>query len=320
MSAPSGAASRQWRAWSCSVVVTTTDPAALDRACACVRELMTDVDVAVSRFRDDSDLATVNSLAGHLVPVRPLTARLLDIALNAAAETDGAVTPTIGTALRALGYDADIDAVRQRSASQFRPRPTRGAVPDWRLVRLLSSPRLAGVPTGVTLDLGATAKAWTADEAARLAAQRTGSPVLVSIGGDLAVAGAPPGGWQVEVTEAEPGSGHGDSERVSLQAGGFATSSTLARSWSGRESAPRHHLIDPRSGLPAHSPWRTTTVWAPTALAANTMSTWLLLDDEAAGTAIATHGLAGRLVGTNGRVVHLGHWPGTNPTPDEEAA
>lgn len=312
---------RQWRAWSCSVVVTTTDAAALERACACVRELMTDVDVAVSRFRDDSDLAAVNRLAGHLVPVRPLTARLLGVALDAAAETGGAVTPTVGTALRRLGYDADIEAVQQRTPNQFRPRPNRGAVPDWRFVRLLNSPRLAGVPTGVEIDLGATAKAWTADEAARLAAQRTGAPVLVSIGGDLAAGGSPTGGWQVEVAETEHGS-HSDSERVTLQAGALATSSTTARRWTGRSGGSRHHLIDPCTGLPARGRWRTASVWAPTALAANTMSTWLLVDADAATTAITTHGLAARLVDTDGRVVHLGHWPGSHPTPspDEEAA
>ena len=65
------------------------------------------------------------------------------------------------------------------------------------------------VPAGVTLDLGATAKAFAADRAAAAAAGATGCGVLVNLGGDLATAGPPPaGGWSVRVTDdhaAHPG-------------------------------------------------------------------------------------------------------------------
>ena len=58
------------------------------------------------------------------------------------------------------------------------------------------------VPVGVELDLGATAKALAADRAARAAAEATGGGVLVSLGGDIAVAGPPPAdGWSVRVTD-----------------------------------------------------------------------------------------------------------------------
>ena len=55
---------------------------------------------------------------------------------------------------------------------------------------------------GVRLDLGATAKAWTADTAAGAVTAATGSGCLVSIGGDIAVAGpAPAGGWRIRVED-----------------------------------------------------------------------------------------------------------------------
>ncbi len=58
------------------------------------------------------------------------------------------------------------------------------------------------LPAGVQLDLGATAKAFAADRAARRAQAEVGGGVLVSLGGDIATAGEAPGqGWVVRVTD-----------------------------------------------------------------------------------------------------------------------
>ena len=62
--------------------------------------------------------------------------------------------------------------------------------------------RTVRAPKGVELDLGATAKALAADRAANRAHAATGSGVLVSLGGDIAVAGAAAeGGWSVRIAE-----------------------------------------------------------------------------------------------------------------------
>ena len=115
------------------------------------------------------------------------------------------------------------------------------------------------------MDLGATAKAWTADSAAAGIHRRTGSGCLVSIGGDIAVAGAAPErGWQVRVADV---TGHpsdrpaGPSSVVTLRSGGLATSSIRARRWQ-RGGLWLHHLIDPRTGLPPVPAWRTVSAAA----------------------------------------------------------
>ncbi|HXR21300.1 MAG TPA: FAD:protein FMN transferase, partial [Acidimicrobiales bacterium] len=61
------------------------------------------------------------------------------------------------------------------------------------------------VPVGsarnLRLDLGSSAKAFAADRAARDIAADVGTGVLVNLGGDVAVAGAPPdNGWCVGVS------------------------------------------------------------------------------------------------------------------------
>ena len=107
-------ASRTWTAWSCTVRLTVDDPAVLGAACGELKVLMDRVDKAASRFRPDSELSVVNTRAGALVPVSRLLVDLVDVSLVAAQMSGGAVDPTVGPAVIAAGYDADIEAVRRR--------------------------------------------------------------------------------------------------------------------------------------------------------------------------------------------------------------
>ncbi|MSW64498.1 MAG: FAD:protein FMN transferase, partial [Actinobacteria bacterium] len=104
-------ATADWTAWTCRVRLAVTDPAALAPATALVRAELDAVDLACSRFRPDSELAAVDAAAGRWTTVSPLLAQALAVALRAARLTGGAVDPTVGGAMVALGYDRDLDAV-----------------------------------------------------------------------------------------------------------------------------------------------------------------------------------------------------------------
>ncbi|MEP9361646.1 FAD:protein FMN transferase [Nocardioides sp. CN2-186] len=291
-----------WQDWSCCVRVTLAggDGSDLVAASGIVRQLMDEVAHAASRFRDDSDLTRVNDAAGALVPVGRLTLDLVDVALDAARLTGGAVDPTVGAHLLGAGYDDDIDHVRSHTHRVGAPRPSA----DWQGVTVDHELRRVGVRPGLLLDLGATAKAWTVDEAARRVHARLGHAVLVGIGGDLAVAGATTRPWHVDVSEVMGG----PRERVDLTHGGLATSSVLARTWAS-DRGVQHHVIDPATGSPARGSVRTATVWAPTAVAANTWSTAAIVWGEAAAGRLRDAGIDARLVDTDGRVTTLGTWP-----------
>lgn len=291
-----------------TAVLLVTDAAALVEARAIADRELAAVDLAASRFRADSELTALNQADGAARPVTPLFADLIAAALRAARLTGGLVDPTCAAALAALGYDRDFEQVRAGTAAAA---PGSGAVPvpGWLNVELDSGAGQARLRDGARLDLGATAKAWAADRCAELIAGRVGGGVLVSLGGDIAVAGpAPGGGWRVRVTDDHAAGPDAPGQTVAITEGGLATSSITVRAWrSGGQ--PAHHIIDPATGGPARTCWRTVSVAAGTCVDANTASTAAIIRGEAAPGWLTGAGLPARLVRRDGTVVTTAGWP-----------
>jgi len=303
-------AAADWRALGTTVRLVVTDPALLDSCNLLLARHLAEVDAACSRFRPDSELAALDASSGRPVTVSPLLAEALAVALRAAEATDGAVDPTVGSAMNAIGYDRDFTLVREDD------RPVRLTVkraPGWRLIDLDRTTGTVTVPAGVRLDLGATAKAWAADKAAAMLAEVAGCGVLVSLGGDTAVAGEPPaGGWNIRVQDVtgsvDETPADGTYATIGLRSGGLATSGTAARNWR-RSGHELHHIVDPRTGLPVRSPWRTVSVAAATSADANAASTAAMVKGAGAERWLTRLGLPARLVAQDGTVVTTPGWP-----------
>ncbi len=292
-----------------------TDPAALAGARKLLEADLEDLDLACSRFRDDSELVRINqeSAEAKTTTVSPLLADAIAASLRGAELTDGDVDPTVGAALSALGYDRDFDEITATKSPESPENPvTARAIPGWRQVHLEPETRQLTLPPGTQLDLGATAKAWAADRAAaRLAAAIT-SGVLVSLGGDTAVAGEPPGGgWRIriqDITGLPNETPDGPTQLVAITSGGLATSSTAARRWR-RGGDVLHHILDPRTGLPAEPVWRTVSVTAASCADANIASTAAIIRGREAPGWLEKLGLPARLVAQDGTVQTVAGWP-----------
>lgn len=295
--------------------VVVTRPEDLSQAKAAADLVVAEIDAAASRFRDDSELSRLNATPGRDVAVSPLLAKAIAAALRGASLTGGAVDPTVGAAVRLAGYDGDFDRVPGDGPSI---QLVEHRIPGWRSIRFSAALGTVRIPKGVELDLGATAKALASDlaaEAARLATR--GGGVLVSLGGDIAVAGqAPAGGWSIQVAEDSAAPIREGEETVSIAAGGLATSSITVRRWT-RGGAVLHHIIDPNTGLPADGRWRTVTVAAATCVDANIASTAAIVKGEQALAWLVANRLAARLVDRQGRVRRVAGWP--QPTHSEFA-
>ncbi|QUC55548.1 FAD:protein FMN transferase [Streptomyces sp. A2-16] len=289
-----------------TAVLLVTDPDALPAAEAVLRSELADVDLTCSRFRPDSELTRVNLNAGNPTKVGERFAEALQAALRAARLTAGAVDPTVGRAMTALGYDRTFASLRPEDS---RPLPPALPAPGWRRIDFDPHSRRLRLPPHTRLDLGATAKALTADRAALRAATATGCGVLVSLGGDLAVAGpAPDGGWRIALADDHTRPTTGEGPAVAVTGGALATSGIRVRTWH-RAGRILHHIVDPATGEPAAPVWRTVTVAAATCVDANTASTAAIVLGDRAVDWLRGTALPARLVAPDGRVVRLGGWP-----------
>lgn len=259
----------RFRAMGCDVLVGGAGPGELDA----IRRLFAERERTFSRFLPSSELSRVNASTARGMLVSRLFAATLEQALGAAAATGGLVDPTLGAALVAAGYDRDFPLLSDASIRSAAPTAERHG---WRAVALEG--RLLTRPRGLVLDLNGVVKGLAVDDAVALLA----ADGFVSAGGDVAARGSCAVGL--------PGGG-----TVSLHGGALATSGTSSRTWM-QNGVRQHHLVDPRTGRPSRSRWRTVTVAASSCLAADVAAkASFLLDVEGPGWLDAL-GLPGRFV------------------------
>ncbi len=171
-----------------------------------VRALFEERDRRFSRFLQTSELNRVNAAPLGLMLVSEDFASMLSLAFDAASATGGRVTPAVGGAITAAGYDRD-----------FAELPLDGDAVEPVAVQPLESIRLRGRmllrSAPILLDLNGVVKGRTVDDALALV-----GPGWICAGGDIATT--------VPLDVGLPG---GDSVR--LTGGGLATSSVARRTW-----------------------------------------------------------------------------------------
>lgn len=301
--------------------VTVLVPETHKLAAASVALLFEEWEETFSRFRPSSELSRLNARAGRRVTVSPLMIDVVSAALAAAATTDGLFDPTLEPTMRRLGYDRSFELLpADRSAADAVPRPgatvgghapasTTGA---WRAIEIDRERSTIRLPRGAGLDVGGIAKGMAVDAALALLVRDGAQPAGIEAGGDLAVAGLPPGtdAWPLRV---ELPIGGVD---IAFRSGAVATSGISRRSWR-IDGEPVHHLVDPRDGRPA-----STGLWSSTAFAATcgqaevAAKTAFLLGERRAVPFLLRIGVPALLVRADGTQVTVGAWPGSEVSSD----
>jgi thiamine biosynthesis lipoprotein len=297
---------RSIRAIGTTATVVVQDPNGANAAERILRADLEAIDLACSRFRNDSELTMVHDHAGAAVRVSALLFHALEVAYSVAERTHGAVDPTVGNAINALGYDEDLSVVQLRAAT---PPKSLGSVVGFMHLHLNSARRTVRIPRGVRLDLGSSAKALVADRSAAHIAEYLRSGVLVSIGGDVAVAGNPPaGGWAVGIDVDSSTPADDVKHVVAIRSGGIASSSTAVRTWmSGTRRV--HHIIDPTSGDCVSPYWKLVSAAGNSCVAANAVSTAAIVWGRTAFQHLNRFDQSVRMVRHDGRVVCINGWP-----------
>ena len=140
----------------------------------------------LSRFREDSELATLNR--DGAIDASPDLLQVTRLALAARELTAGRFDPTVHDAVVAAGYDRTFELVPGDV-------PSRGAAACGGRVRIFGSG--IQLARGVRLDFGGIGKGYAAERAATILAPA--GPCLVNAGGDVAVRD---GVWPVGVETA----------------------------------------------------------------------------------------------------------------------
>ncbi|MGD8404028.1 MAG: FAD:protein FMN transferase [Anaerolineales bacterium] len=229
-----------------------------------------------TRFSESSELSHLNQSNGTWIHASAEMTFVLSLAKQYNEQTSGLFNPAILPNLEQVGYDRSMDLIRAEGAQlpsiRFATDP--GLLP---LDGLLIDPdeNLIFLPHGMRLDLGGIAKGWIAEQAALVLAEHS-QACLVDAGGDIFMVRLPEGepAWQIDLEDPlNPGR---CLTSLNVPSGALTTSSVVKRKWMQGET-PRHHLIDPRTGLPAETDWLSVTVFAPHADKAEVFAKALLI-------------------------------------------
>lgn len=228
----------------------------------------------LSRFRPQSELMQLNGRTGEWVTVSDVLFENIHMAKHMARLTNGLFNPLVLPALLASGYDRSFEHIHPQAAVLSQP------IADWQFIELNFKTSQVRLPAGSAIDLGGSAKGWSAQHIADQLANY--GSCLVNIGGDIVARGAPEGlpGWQIDI--ADPDS---DMNLTSLwlHDSSIVTSGIDYRRWTTTDGKQRHHIIDPFTGEPAQTDILTVTIIHPHAPTAEAYAKAVLLKGSRAG-------------------------------------
>ena len=227
-----------------------------------------------TRFAETSELSQLNRSGGRWFRASTELFEIVSQACLYAEQTNGLFDPTILGALESAGYDKSMDEIRAHGVTA-QARSTASLHPDFHAIRLDNFIRAIRLPAGLRIDLGGIAKGWIAEQAALRLAEFSDA-CGVNAGGDMFAVGLPDDGAAWTVGLEDPRDPSQTLTVLNLGPGALATSSIAKRRWQQGKHV-RHHLIDPRSGLPARTDWLSVTVIAPHATLAEVYAKALLI-------------------------------------------
>jgi len=267
-----------------------------------VRTLFSEWEQTLSRFLPESELSQLNQQAGTPVAVSDLLYDVLATALTAAQATEGVYDPALLDQLVQLGYDRTFDDLE---VSRFDPIIPGEPGGRWRGIKVDPIHRRVTLPPSIKLDFGGIAKGMAVDAALERLRQNEVNQALVNAGGDLAVLGLPPAEeqWQVAVP------GREQFWTIPLHHGAVATSGIAHRHW-WQGNTLRHHILDPRTGLPAQSDlWSVTVVADRCEQAEVAAKVAFILGSQSGADFLRRHFIAGLLVHGDGTWETVEPWP-----------
>lgn len=258
------------------------------------------VDAAMSTWREDSELSTLNRHR-ETTPfaLSADTAAVLAEALRVGDLTGGAFDVTVGPLVEAWGFGAH---AAQQPPSEVELRRLRAATGLDKLRLNPGAGTIAKrVPT-VEIDLSGIAKGYSVDRVAEAIETLGHERYMVEVGGEVRARGRNPEGGPWRIGIERPDAARRSLQRiVPLEDAALATSGDY-RDFRLVDGERLTHILDPRLGRPIHHRLASVTVLHPSCTTADALATGLMVLGPDDALALAErHGLAVLLLVRDGR-------------------
>ena len=273
-------------------VVSTRPGAHVESSIYKALEWMTAVERALSRFEPDSEVMRLPRRPGRALRVSALLFEATDFAVRLARLTDGVFDPTAGGLLERHGFNRSY-----RTGLDVKSGLDEKTV-SYRDVKLDRHARTVTLRRPLVLDLGAIAKGLAVDLVSRDLTAQGLLHFSVEAGGDVYARGLNASGipWQIGIQHPRAESLLIGS--VSLSDAAICTSGDYER----RAPNGTSHILDARTARPPAEPLASVSVMAPTAMAADGLSTAaMILGRERGLKLLEAQGVSALLIQPDGR-------------------
>ncbi len=254
----------------------------LDRALLACRDRCVFFEHAFSRTREDSDISRAHAASPEPVEVSSQTAELVRAALGYCRASRGCFDITMGTVTSLWNFHTG-EVPSKLALSRALPHVGIGRI---ELGGDAEHPTLAIRDPATVLDLGGVAKGYIADDLSRLLEANGVERFVINLGGNVVVRGGRPRNaaarppvaagapWRVGIVNPRDPAHH--RAIVDLADGSVVTSGVHERRFS-RGGVTYHHILDPRTGMPAQTDVASATIVAARSLDCDGYSTTALM-------------------------------------------
>ncbi|MBZ4665282.1 FAD:protein FMN transferase [Mahella sp.] len=241
------------------------------------------IDAAMGRIKKIDDLMSVSSETGDVykvnksagqnpVKVSDETMYVVQTAQHYSQLSDGAFDITVGPLVNLWGIGKKEEVPSQTAIDGAK------ALIDYRKLQIDVSSGTIGLPErNMSIDLGAIAKGYAGDEAARIFKEYGVKSGIISLGGNVVVVGARPDGnpWRVGIQN--PFKPTGNYVAVVEETDKTVVTSGTYERYFIKDGKRYHHILDPSTGYPADNGLASVSIISDKSIDADALSTTVFL-------------------------------------------
>jgi len=259
---------------SCEVLIQSMNKQLADKIARTLTQEIWRIEDKYNRYDRQSVCSLINIKAGHSVSIDQETFLLLNFAEQCYQLSDGLFDISSGVLRKAWIFDGSDSLPSKTKVSEVLK------FVGWRKIKF--DQQQITLANNMEIDFGGIGKEYAVDRAIILAKRITDKPVLVNLGGDLAVTSPRLNNeaWHVAIErpdiDDESATSSNQDMIISLKQGALATSGD-ARRFLLKEGKRYGHILNAKTGWPINKAPRSITVVAPQCIQAGILATLALL-------------------------------------------